>query len=85
MERVLAAKNYVIDSRGRTSIEDKVSVRSALRRSPDLADPLMLALGEPTEGRDHPWLLPLSVRSLLMKRLRLSHACAATSGRQPFC
>jgi hypothetical protein len=33
----LAVINYVIDSRGRTAIEDKASVRSALGRSPDYA------------------------------------------------
>ena len=41
-------RGRVIDARGRTQIEDKASVRSALGRSPDLAEALMLALGEPT-------------------------------------
>lgn len=43
----LAAINYVIDARGKTAIEDKSSVKSALGRSPDIAEALMLALGEP--------------------------------------
>jgi len=43
----LAAINYVIDPHGRTAIEDKASVKSALGRSPDLAEALMLAIGEP--------------------------------------
>jgi hypothetical protein len=33
----LAAISYVIDSRGRTAIEDKASVKSALGKSPDIA------------------------------------------------
>ena len=37
----------MIDPRGRTAIEDKASVKSALGQSPDLAEALMLALGEP--------------------------------------
>ena len=44
----LASISYLIDSRGKTAIEDKASVRSALGRSPDLAEALMLALGEPS-------------------------------------
>lgn len=43
----LAALNYTIDPKGRIAIEDKASARSALGRSPDLAEALMLALGEP--------------------------------------
>jgi hypothetical protein len=37
----------VIDSRVKTAIEDKATVRSALGKSPDLAEALMLAPGEP--------------------------------------
>ena len=44
----LAAISYVIDNRGKTGIEDKASVKSALGRSPDHAEALMLALGEPS-------------------------------------
>jgi hypothetical protein len=44
----LAAIGYVIDPRGKTAIEDKASVKSALGRSPDHAEALMLALGEPS-------------------------------------
>jgi hypothetical protein len=44
----LASINYLIDPRGKTAIEDKASVKSALGRSPDLAEALMLALGEPS-------------------------------------
>jgi hypothetical protein len=42
-----ASIGYVIDPRGRTAIEDKASVKSALGHSPDLAEALTLALGEP--------------------------------------
>jgi phage terminase large subunit len=48
----LTAVNWVVEPNGRTSIEDKASVKSALGRSPDLAESLMLALGEP-EARGH--------------------------------
>jgi hypothetical protein len=44
----LAAISYVIDTRGKTGIEDKASVKSALGRSPDHAEALILALGEPS-------------------------------------
>lgn len=44
----LVSISYLIDARGKTAIEDKASVRSALGRSPDLAEALMLALGEPS-------------------------------------
>ncbi|HEV3108897.1 MAG TPA: hypothetical protein VGY99_00270, partial [Candidatus Binataceae bacterium] len=44
----LAAINFLVDPHGKTAIEDKVSVKSILGRSPDLAESLMLALGEPT-------------------------------------
>lgn len=56
----LAAINYVIDARGKTAIEDKSSVKSALGRSPDIAEALMLALGEPAYEpfRFTPLLLP---------------------------
>ena len=37
----------MIDPHGRTAIEDKASVKSALGKSPDLAEALMLAIGEP--------------------------------------
>jgi hypothetical protein len=43
----LAAINYVIDARGKTAIEDQAGVRSALGRSPDIAEALMVAMGEP--------------------------------------
>jgi hypothetical protein len=49
----LAAINYVIDAHGRTQIEDKTSVKSALGKSPDLAEALMLAIGEPPH---EPWV-----------------------------
>jgi hypothetical protein len=49
----LAAINYVIDPRGKTVIDDKASVLSALGRSPDLAESLALALGEPSPQRTH--------------------------------
>jgi len=56
----LAAINYVIDARGKTAMEDKSSVKSALGRSPDIAEALMLALGEPAYEpfRFTPLLLP---------------------------
>jgi hypothetical protein len=44
----LAAIDYLIDSRGKTAIEDKTSVKSTLGKSPDLAESLMLCLGEIT-------------------------------------
>lgn len=44
----LAAVSYVIDNRGKTGIEDKAAIKSALGRSPDHAESLMLALGEPS-------------------------------------
>ena len=44
----LAAVYYVIDNRGKTGIEDKAAIKSALGRSPDHAESLMLALGEPS-------------------------------------
>ena len=44
----LASISYLIDSHGKTAIEDKASVKSTLGRSPDLAESLMLALGEIT-------------------------------------
>lgn len=44
----LASIGYVIDPRGKTAIEDKASVKSTLGRSPDHAESLMLALGEPS-------------------------------------
>jgi phage terminase large subunit len=44
----LAAISYLVDPRGKTAIEDKTSVKSTLGKSPDLAESLMLALGEPT-------------------------------------
>ena len=47
----LAAINYVVDAHGRTAIEDKASVKSALGRSPDLAEALMLAIGSPAPER----------------------------------
>ena len=37
-----------MDPRGKTAIEAKEGVKSTLGRSPDLAESLMLALGEPT-------------------------------------
>lgn len=43
----LAAISYVIDARGKTAIEDKAGVKSVLGRSPDIAEAIMLALGEP--------------------------------------
>jgi hypothetical protein len=42
----LASISYLIDPHGRTVIEDKASVKATLGRSPDLAEALMLALGE---------------------------------------
>lgn len=56
----LAAIGYVIDPRGKTAIEDKASVKSALGRSPDHAEALMLALGEPSYEpyRYQPLLIP---------------------------
>jgi len=43
----LAAFSYLIDSHGRTVVADKEAARAALGRSPDLAEAMMLALGEP--------------------------------------
>jgi phage terminase large subunit len=43
----LSVVNYLIDARGETQIEDKASVRSILGRSPDLAEALLMAWGEP--------------------------------------
>jgi hypothetical protein len=42
----LAAINFLVDPHGRTACEDKTSVKSILGRSPDLAEALMLCLGE---------------------------------------
>jgi len=42
----LASISYLINARGQTEIEDKASVKAALGHSPDLAEALMLALGE---------------------------------------
>ena len=42
----LAAIEYVVDTHGRIAIESKASVTSALGRSPDLAEALMIALGD---------------------------------------
>ena len=42
----LAPIEYVVDTRGRIAIESKASVTSALGRSPDLAEALMIALGD---------------------------------------
>jgi hypothetical protein len=50
----LASINYVINPRGQVEIEDKASVKSILGRSPDLAEGLMLCLGEhPPEPFDY--------------------------------
>jgi hypothetical protein len=43
----LAGIGYVIDPHGKICVEDKASVRATLGRSPDLAEALMLCLGEP--------------------------------------
>ena len=49
----LAAIEYVVDTRGRIAIESKASVTSALGRSPDLAEALMIALGDYDSHVDH--------------------------------
>jgi hypothetical protein len=56
----LATIGDVINPRGLTAIEDKASVKSALGRSPDHAEALMLALGEPSYEpyRYQPLLIP---------------------------
>ncbi len=56
----LAAIGYVINPRGLTAIEAKESVKSALGRSPDHAEALMLALGEASYEpyRYQPLLIP---------------------------
>jgi hypothetical protein len=48
----LAAVTYTVDPHGRIAIDGKADVKSAIGRSPDLAEALMIALGE----RQHePW------------------------------
>jgi hypothetical protein len=42
----LASINYLINPKGQVEIEDKASVKSILGKSPDLAEALMLAIGE---------------------------------------
>jgi phage terminase large subunit len=49
----LAAISYLVNSRGAIEIEDKASVRSTLGRSPDLAEALMIALGDYDTYVDH--------------------------------
>jgi phage terminase large subunit len=56
----LAAITFVVDSAGRIGIEGKADVKSILGHSPDLAEALMLAIGEPApvkfewhSGRDY--------------------------------
>ena len=44
----LAAITWLIDAAGRIAIEGKADVKSVLGHSPDLAESLMLALGEPS-------------------------------------
>jgi hypothetical protein len=43
----LASTEYLIDLRGRTMIEAKDSVKAKLGKSPDIAEAIMLELGEP--------------------------------------
>jgi hypothetical protein len=84
----LAALNYIIDSRGRTAIEDKTSARSALGRSPDLAEALMLgAIGEPRYGFAIPELvgpLPGTTSHSLEHRNSLRDTCAAMDAEEDF-
>jgi phage terminase large subunit len=42
----LSAVKYLINARGHVEIEDKASVKSLIGRSPDLAEALMIAIGE---------------------------------------
>ena len=49
----LAAIEYVVDTHGRIAIESKASVTSALGRSPDLAEALMICLGDYDSHVDH--------------------------------
>jgi phage terminase large subunit len=67
----LASINYVINSRGQTEIEDKATVKSILGRSPDLAEALMIAIGEHEpqsfEYRPPP-AIPGSIAALVLAR-----------------
>jgi hypothetical protein len=50
----LAAITYTITSKGQIAIDGKADVKAALGRSPDLAEALMLALGDSSDaGVDH--------------------------------
>jgi len=46
----LAAVSYAVDAAGRITIDGKADVKSILGRSPDLAEALMIALGEHPPG-----------------------------------